>query len=245
MRKGQVHVGTSGWNFDSWAGDFYPEGLRKSDLLPEYARRFSTVEVNNSFYNLPSSKTTQSWKDEAPDNFLFSCKASRYITHMKKLKDPDEGIDKVLHALEPLGDKLGPILFQLPPNWRVNTERLSAFLEKLPKEHRYTFEFRDTSWHCQEIYDLLEKHNVALCFYDYEKYQSPEASTADFIYIRLHGPEETAYSGAYDGRTLAGYARKINRWREEGKDVFCYFDNDEKACAPHDAEKLLASLRKR
>lgn len=244
MRKGQVHVGTSGWNFDSWAGDFYPDGLRKSDLLPEYARHFSTVEVNNSFYNLPSTKTARSWKDEAPDKFLFSCKASRYITHMKKLKDPDEGIDKMLHALEPLGDKLGPILFQLPPNWRMNAERLEAFLEKLPKGHRYTFEFRDTSWHCQETYDLLEKHNVALCFYDYEKYQSPEHSTADFVYIRLHGPEETAYSGSYDGRTLAGYARKINRWRDEGKDVFCYFDNDEKACAPHDAEKLLDSLKK-
>lgn len=244
MSEGQVHVGTSGWNFDSWAGDFYPEGLRKSDLLPEYARHFSTVEVNNSFYNLPSTKTARHWKDEAPDNFLFSCKASRYITHMKKLKDPDEGIDKMLHALEPLGDKLGPILFQLPPNWRVNAERLEAFLDKLPKGHRYTFEFRDPSWHCQEIYKLLEKHNAALCFYDYEKYQSPEKSTADFVYIRLHGPEETAYSGSYDGRTLAGYARKINRWRDEGKDVFCYFDNDEKACAPHDAEKLLQSLKK-
>ncbi|WP_166254710.1 DUF72 domain-containing protein [Marinobacter salicampi] len=242
MHQGQVFVGTSGWNFKSWEGDFYPDRMPGKELLPEYARHFRSVEVNNSFYNLPEPETAEAWAKDVPNDFRFACKASRYITHMKKLKDPAEGIDRLMEALEPLGKKLGPILFQLPPNWRVNTERLEAFLEKLPGRHRYTFEFRDPSWHCDEVYELLEEYKAALCFYDYQKYQSPERPTADFVYIRLHGPEETAYTGSYDGRTLAGYARKIQRWQEEGRDVYCYFDNDEKACAPKDAAKLCEML---
>jgi len=208
MNKGKVYIGTSGWNFDSWLGDFYPRDTRKADLLTEYARHFGSVEVNSSFYNLPGASTLETWKKSVPADFTFSCKASRYITHMKKLKEPEEGIDNLMRSLEPLGNQLGPILFQLPGSWRVNPERLQNFLSALPKKHRYTFEFRDQSWLCEDVYQLLEAHNCALCFYDYQQYQSPERVTADFVYLRLHGPNQTAYTGSYDGRTLAGYAKK-------------------------------------
>ena len=238
MAQGTTYIGTSGWQYDSWQGDFYPTGTTKGDELAFYARHFASVEVNNSFYQLPSADTLERWRSQVPDSFLFSCKASRYITHMKKLKDAREHVPKLLDALAPLGHRLGPILFQLPPNWRANGDRLADFLKALPDRHRYSFEFRDKSWLSEEIYDLLREHNAALCFYDYQQYQSPEEPTADFIYLRLHGPEQTAYQGAYDRQTLSDYASRIRRWQEAGKDVFCYFDNDEKACAPGNAREL-------
>ena len=244
MGRSNIRVGTSGWSYDHWIGDFYPADVNKGQLLSHYVKRLNTVELNRSFYSLPKAETVEKWRDEAPSNFLFSCKASRYITHMKKLKDPQRSIERFLDTVDHFGKKLGPLLFQLPPNWKVNPDRLESFLEALPDGRRYTFELRDKSWLCDSIYRILQKHGASLCFYDYKGYRSPEAVTADFIYIRLHGPHEEAYTGSYDGRTLAGYARKMQRWADEGKDVFCYFDNDQKACAPQDAARLLESLEK-
>lgn len=237
-----IHIGTSGWNYDGWVGKFYPEKVKSSELLPEYANTFDTVEVNNSFYHLPAEHTVAEWSKHSPRGFIFSCKASRYITHMKKLKDPQEGIQRLLEAVKPFGRKLGPILFQLPPRWKLNLERLQEFVEVLPAKHQYAFEFRDKSWLCDPVYDLLEKHNMALCVYDYKGFRSPEKVTADFVYIRLHGPSSKAYAGSYDSRTLASYARKIRKWQKEGKDVYCYFDNDQKAYAPADACELRNKL---
>ena len=245
MANGKIFIGCSGWNYDGWVGTFYPEQTRQKDMLSCYTGSFGTVEVNNSFYKLPSEKSVEKWLASTPKDFCFACKASRYITHRKKLKDPREHVPILMRALKPFGRKLGPILFQLPPNWHVNVQRLEEFLDALPAGFRYTFELRDRSWLCDEVCELLKKHGAALCFYDFKGFRSPEVPTADFIYVRLHGPQERPYVGAYDGRTLAGYARKFKRWSEEGRDVYCYFDNDQKACAPFDARRLQEKVNAR
>ncbi|GJL48952.1 MAG: hypothetical protein NPIRA01_01790 [Nitrospirales bacterium] len=243
MSRGKIYIGTSGWSYDDWIGNFYPDDLKKDQVLPFYANLFDTVEVNNSFYHLPDKNTVKRWCALTPKNFIFSCKASRFITHMKKLKDPKEGLRHLFDSINFFGNKLGPILFQLPGNWRFDKQRLKMFLHTLPPEYRYTFEFRDPRWLCQAVYDLLAQHNCALCVYDYKGYRSPDTVTTDFVYLRLHGPHPTPYTGTYDGRTLSGYAKKIKRWADEGKTIYCYFDNDQKSCAPHDAQKLRNSLK--
>ncbi len=239
---GTIRIGTSGWNFASWRGSFYPGDTSDDSLLCRYAEQFDTVELNNSFYQLPDRSTINHWLRQTPPEFLFSVKASRYLTHIKKLKDADAGLERFLSAIEPFGDKLGPLLFQLPPNWRANPQRLDSFLSSLPDRHRYTFEFRDPSWFSTDIYQLLGAHGAAFCIYDLEGKRSPEKVTTDFVYIRLHGPSERPYEGNYDGRTLAGLARKIRRWQAQGRDIYCYFDNDHRACAPADAMRLKQSL---
>ncbi|MFP4357732.1 MAG: DUF72 domain-containing protein [Puniceicoccaceae bacterium] len=238
-----IHIGTSGWNYDGWKGAFYPEKTTGPRMLDEYARHFGTVEVNGTFYSLPEADTVEDWTGRVPDDFIFSVKASRYITHMKKLKDPREPLGKLYRVLEAFGDRLGPVLFQLPPSWNRNPERLKQFLECLSRDYRYTFEFRDDSWHCEDVYELLAGHDAALCFYDYEERQSPEKMTTDFAYIRLHGPEAQAYQGSYSDDAMEEWARKILNWRKSGQSVFCYFDNDEKARAPGDARRLRDLIR--
>ena len=244
MPPEKIHIGTSGWNFGHWVGAFYPADIAGKDMLPAYAKTFHTVELNNSFYGLPDQKSVKTWTSKTPEKFVFSCKASRYITHMKKLKDPQDGINHLFAALKPFGQKLGPILFQLPPNWHVNTQRLEAFLAALPDNHSYTFEFRDHSWLCDKVYEMLQEHAAALCFYDYQGFRSPEIPTADFIYVRLHGPGKKAYEGSYDGRTLARYAQKFLNWAKDGKDIYCYFDNDQNAYAPFNAQNLMKSIER-
>lgn len=240
-----IQVGTSGWNYDAWKGDFYPEKISGARMLAEYGRRFGTVEVNGTFYSLPKPASVEDWAEQVPEDFVFSVKASRYITHMKKLKDPREPLDKLYQVLDAFGDRLGPVLFQLPPNWQLDLDRLKNFLESLSGRYRYTFEFRDDSWHCEEVYDLLAEHDAALCFYDYEQRQSPEKLTTDFAYIRLHGPETQAYQGRYPDEALESWARKCLNWRKNGQSVFCYFDNDEKAYAPDDAQRLRQFIREK
>lgn len=243
MSKGKIYIGTSGWNYKGWKDLFYPRDVKQADLLRKYAESFASVELNTSFYHLPKRASVESWAEQSPDNFLFSCKASRYLTHMKKLKDPQEGLERLWEVFVPLGRKLGPVLFQLPPGWRTNTERLAEFIDYLPARYQYTFEFRDQSWLCQEVYDLLGENNINLCFYDFKQYRSPEVVTADFIYIRLHGPMETPYWGSYSDADLNSYARKIKHWSTAGKDVYCYFDNDQEANAPRDALRLISNLK--
>ncbi|MFP4157774.1 MAG: DUF72 domain-containing protein [Opitutales bacterium] len=240
-----IHLGTSGWNYDAWKGDFYPEKISGERMLEEYGRNFGTVEVNGTFYSLPRPATVEDWCKRVPDDFLFSVKASRYITHMKKLKDPREPLDNLYRVLDAFGHRIGPVLFQLPPKWQCNLDRLQAFLASLSKEYRHTFEFRDDSWHCEAVYDLLAEHDAALCFYDYEQRQSPEKLTTDFAYIRLHGPETQAYQGSYPDDTLADWARKCLNWRKSGQAVFVYFDNDDKACAPGDVRRLRQFIREK
>jgi uncharacterized protein YecE (DUF72 family) len=236
-KSGLFHIGTSGWHYQHWKGPFYPEGLPDGSLLDHYLKHFTTAEINNTFYQLPKRQTFVHWRDSVPDGFLFSIKASRYITHMKKLKDPDEPISTLIGRIEVLGDKLGPILFQLPPRWKVNTERLSSFLRSLPEGYRYTFEFRDESWFGHETEETLRKRGAAFCIYDFEGRQSPRSVTGDFVYVRLHGPDG-AYQGKYHDRTLTSWAEAFSSWADEGKEIFCYFDNDEKGYATQNALKL-------
>jgi len=243
MKKGRIRVGTSGWNYDSWKhGRFYEEGVKEGDLLTEYARHFPTVELNRSFYRLPTEKAVARWREQTPPQFCFACKANRFLTHRRKLKEPAEPIERLLRTFAGLQDKLGPFLYQLPPNWRLNIERLRNFLQQLPRDCRHSIEFRDQSWLRAAAYELLEACGVALCFYDFRGFRSPEVTTADFVYIRLHGPNEDPYYGAYDGRTLSAYARKFRLWQDAGLDVYCYFDNDQNACAPMDAQRLLEKI---
>jgi uncharacterized protein YecE (DUF72 family) len=233
-----VYIGTSGWNYNHWRGPFYPKELPQKQWLAYYCERFSTVEINNSFYQLPSKSTLETWRKTVPASFTFSVKASRYITHMKKLKDPSDALTKFYNGIEILGERLGPILFQLPPGWHVNVERLESFLSMLSSDYRHTFEFRDESWFCDSVYDALEKYSAAFCIYHLEGRESPRKTTSDFVYLRLHGPDG-AYEGSYDGRTLAGWSRMFTRWRKGRRDVYCYFDNDQNGYAAHDALKLL------
>jgi uncharacterized protein YecE (DUF72 family) len=234
-----LHIGTSGWNYPHWYETFYPpkEDLQQ-DLLVYYAEHFQTVEINNSFYQLPTVKTFRAWRDSTPAGFVFAVKASRYLTHLKKLKEVQESALTFLKRAETLGDKLGPILFQLPPRWHVNRERLAAFLQGLPAGFRYTFEFRDRTWLNPDIYALLADFGCALCIYDLKGQLSPKEVTADFVYVRLHGPHEQAYTGSYDTAALAGWAGAFSTWLQQGKEVFCYFDNDEQGFAPHNALEL-------
>jgi len=212
-----------------------------AERLGYYAERFRSVEINNSFYHLPEKATLRHWRDTVPADFVFTAKASRYITHMKKLKDPEDSIDRFFNRVTSLGDKLGPILFQLPPRWRFNRERLEAFLGALSTDFRYAFEFRDHSWLNAETYELLSRYNAAFCIYDFDGFLSPRETTADFVYIRLHGPDG-AYQGSYDTSTLSGWAGALSAWSSQGRDVHCYFDNDQAGYAARNALQLQSML---
>jgi len=237
MQKKSIHIGTSGWHYKHWKGHFYPEDLNYRDWLEFYAKQLRTVEINNTFYQLPEKKTLEKWRDTVSSPFIFSVKSSRYITHIKKLRDPDQGFESFFPRIEVLGDKLGPILFQLPPRWHFDLERLKSFLQALPQNFRYTFEFRDSSWWREEVYDALKNHGAAFCIFELAGQLSPKQVTADFVYVRLHGPGD-AYQGKYDNRTLAGWANAFSTWENQGKESFCYFDNDEKGYAAQNALSL-------
>lgn len=238
QNKKRIHIGTSGWHYDHWRGPFYPEDLPKERFLRHYGNFFDTVEVNNSFYQLPKNETFERWRRETGDDFIFSIKASRYITHMKKLKDPGKTLPPLLNGVDLLKEKLGPILFQLPPGWKPNPERLHNFLSTLPKGYRYAFEFRNVGWHNSETIDMLQQHGAAFCIFELAGQRSSKTVTADFIYIRLHGPGKESYQGSYTSRDLSGWAGAFSSWANQGKEIFCYFDNDERGFAAQDALKL-------
>jgi uncharacterized protein YecE (DUF72 family) len=235
----RVLVGTSGWHYPHWKGPFYPAKITSDEMFAFYCRRFVTVEINNSFYRLPSGQTFRSWKRQAPSHFLFAVKASRYITHMKKLKDPEQSLAKFLSAATGLGSKLGPVLFQMPPFWSRDTVRLSGFLGALPDGLRCAFEFRHPSWFHREVYALLERHDAAFCAFDLAGEQSPRVLTGTFGYLRLHGPAEQKYSGRYSKPQLRQWLSCCERWIKEGaQQVFVYFDNDQAGYAAINAQEL-------
>jgi uncharacterized protein YecE (DUF72 family) len=206
-------------------------------MLSFYVGRFDSVEINNSFYRLPNTAALRNWRDITPVGFDFSVKASRYLTHMKKLKEPRPGLKKFLLRVESLKEKLGPILFQLPPGWQCNSDRLHAFLDALPEKHSYSFEFRDPTWHNQTVYTLLKRFNAAFCIYELAGFQSPTEVTADFVYVRLHGPS-AAYQGRYTRKSLEAWARRIAKWRRSFKHIYVYFDNDQAGYAAQNALEL-------
>jgi uncharacterized protein YecE (DUF72 family) len=244
---GRVYVGTSGWHYAHWRENFYPADLPTTRWLEFYAGRFETVEINNSFYQLPSEDTFRQWRATSPAGFCFAIKASRFITHMKKLTDPQTSTARFFERAALLAEKLGPILFQLPPHWRPNLDRLDAFLSALPAGWKYAFEFRDPSWLISQVYEILARHNAALCVYDFNGRTSPMERTADFVYVRLHGPGGP-YQGKYSPETIGEWARFIADCSSPGKgpgvgqSVFCYFDNDTAGYAPQNARELVQEL---
>ncbi|MEA3366208.1 MAG: DUF72 domain-containing protein, partial [Candidatus Hydrogenedentes bacterium] len=197
MARGELRVGTSGYQYDHWKGVFYPDELSKNEWFEHYASHFDTVEINNTFYNLPETSTFKNWHDRAPNSFRYALKFSRYGTHMKKLKDPDASLGMFLERAEHLKTFLGPILVQLPPHWKSNPDRLDAFLAAAPKRHRWAVEFRDPSWLCESVYTVLREHGAALCVHDMLP-DHPEKLTTDWTYLRFHGPQHTLkYQGDY------------------------------------------------
>jgi uncharacterized protein YecE (DUF72 family) len=236
-----IRIGTSGWHYKHWLGNFYPHRLPVSKMLGEYVRKFDTVEINNSFYRLPSENAVNQWRESAPEGFVFAVKGSRFLTHMKKLKDPELGLERFFARANLLAEKLGPILFQLPPHWNADVDRLRSFLDALPAYHHYCFEFRNDTWNREEVFQLLRSRNIGYCIFHLAGYESPVLITADFVYLRLHGPGGK-YQGSYDDGVLRGVADKINRWRNDLRAFYCYFDNDEAGYAAHDALRLRAMV---
>jgi len=236
-----VLIGTSGWHYAHWKALFYPEEVSTADYLDYYAKRFRTAEVNNTFYHMPKKQTFESWRDTVDEGFVFAVKASRYITHMKKLKDAAKPVAKFMALAENLKGKMGPILFQLPPHWGVDPGRLEEFLGLLPRGPEYTFEFRDPSWFDPRVYGLLADHQAAFCMYDLQGTLSPKEVTAGFIYVRLHGPG-AAYQGSYPDETLAGWAGAFSTWAAQGKRIYCYFNNDQGGFAVENALRLRQML---
>jgi uncharacterized protein YecE (DUF72 family) len=234
---GEVRIGASGWHYRHWRGPFYDPKLPPAQMLEFYCRYFDTVEINNSFYKLPSEETFAAWREATPANFRFAVKASRFITHNKKLSDPRPALENFLPRAEALGRKLGPILFQLPPQWGVNAERLESFLRALPRRHRYAFEMRNPTWHIAEIYRILSAYNAAFCIFHLAGFQSPLEITADFTYVRLHGPGGK-YQGSYSREALEEWAERIRKWRRRLKGIYVYFDNDQEAFAVRNALEL-------
>lgn len=235
----QIYIGTSGFSYKHWKENFYPNDLNTKKWLNYYSQVFSTVELNTTFYRLPLLSTVKNWHSQVPESFQFSIKASRYITHQKRLHDCQDSVRLFYQTIGEFQSKMGPILFQLPPSFKMNKELLSEFITNLQPSHLHVFEFRHDSWFVDEIYDILKKNKIALCITDLNGKLTPEEVTTHFTYIRLHGPKK-AYQGSY-GPQLKVWKKKIKHWSLKAS-VFCYFDNDEKGYAIQDARTLLEML---
>jgi uncharacterized protein YecE (DUF72 family) len=244
----EIRIGTSGYSYKHWVGRYYPAGTKSADMLKHYLHDFDTVELNNTFYQLPNESTFDAWRRSTPADFLFAVKGSRFITHMIKLKDAQRGLVNFLPRAERLRGKLGPVLWQLPPGWKVNLERLEEFLSILPKKHRYTFELRNETWMNDDVLELLRKYNAAFCIYELAGYHSPIELTADWTYIRLHGPTSFKYQGSYSDEQLEEWADRIRAWSRKLSAIYVYFDNDDSAYAVDNAltlRRMLGRLAKR
>lgn len=244
-RGPHIFIGTSGWSYPSWRGPFFPREVMVKHHLAYYATQFSSAELNGVFYRTPSLDTVRGWRDQTPDDFVFAWKASRFISHWKRLTDKSRNsLALIDERLKILGPKAGPVLFQLPPRFAVNSARLKSFCKLLSKRRRYAFEFRHCSWYTEEIYTLLQGYNIALCISDHHDAPSPWKVTASHVYVRGHGPGG-AYQGHYSDTELRAWARRIATWRRDGRDVYVYFDNDQKSAAPADALRLIKVLPRR
>lgn len=238
----QLRIGTSGWSYRSWRGPFFPERLAARHHLAFYATRFNATELNAPFYRTPTLKTARGWAAQTPEDFCFAWKASRFITHWKRLgATTRDSLVLMETRLRRLKGKAGPVLFQLPPNMQADRERLASFFKLLRRRRPYVFEFRHPSWYAPAILDLLGEHDAALCISDHADAPAPWEVTAGHVYVRGHGPTGR-YRDHYSDPALAEWARAIRRWRRQRRDVYCFFDNDQKSAAPRDAERLLALL---
>ena len=246
MMRGEVWIGTSGWVYKEWAGHFYPKGWPKKDEFSYYVRHFPTVEINATFYRLPTLKMVRGWHDRSPEGFVFAVKGSRFLTHIKRLNDTGAGLRKYFSRLRPLAERTGPILWQLPPNFLKNEEmfeRLTRFLKKLPAGYRHAVEFRHPSWMDEETMTLLRAHNVCNVWISSLKMPQDYAITTDFVYLRFHGLKDGAYHD-YTHDELAPWAKQLARAASNGIPSYVYFNNDLNTRAPLNAEALMKMLGK-
>lgn len=238
LQSQPVWIGCSGYVYKHWRGVFYPQDLPSTRWLEYYARFFSTVELNNTHYVLPSEKTFNGWRENTPDRFLFAVKASRFLTHMKKLKEPEEPLARLFERADLLNPKLGPVLYQLPPRWRFNADRLKGFLKVLPEGRQHVVEVREPSWLNEEFFLLLEQYSVAYCIASLPQYETPLRATAPFVYIRFHG-SRSMYFYDYRPEELEFWRDVIVRFASEGRSVYCYFNNDPEGLAIRNALDLM------
>jgi uncharacterized protein YecE (DUF72 family) len=241
----KIWIGTSGWTYDGWRGPFYPPEVPKRRWLHAYSQVFPTTEINGSFYRTPSLEAVRAWREQTPQEFLFAWKASKFITHWKRLSAQCRNSLELMESrLKELGPKLGPVLFQLPPQFKADRQRLAAFLKMLAKRRKYAFEFRDPSWYQPPILKLLAEHDIALCLSDHRDAPAPWEVTAGHVYLRGHGPTGE-YKERYRKQTLNRWTAAIRSWRRRRRSVYCYFDNDQKSAAPLDAQQLTELLEAR
>jgi uncharacterized protein YecE (DUF72 family) len=234
----ELRIGTSGWHYASWRGPFYPREVTIKRQLAFYASVFSTTELNGVFYRTPTEAAVRAWREQTPRDFVFAWKASKFITHWKRLSPRAQSSLALLESrVKLLGAKAGPVLFQLPPQLAIDANRLGAFLKMLNRRRRYVFEFRHPSWYTSGIFRLLADANVALCISDHADAPAPWKRTADFVYVRGHGPGGR-YAGNYTRAALEEWCGRIVRLLSTGHDVFVFFDNDQKSAAPRDAQRL-------
>lgn len=238
--RAPIRIGTSGWIYEHWRGRFYPESLPVARWFEHYARHFDTVEINNTFYGLPDEGSFDAWQQQAPRGFMYAVKASRFLTHMKKLKDPAEPLARLLGRARRLAAHLGPVLYQLPPHWRPDEGRLRAFCAALPRDLVHVMEFRERAWLQPRILAVLAEHRVALCIHDLLP-DHPRELTAPTAYVRFHGTSGH-YRGRYTRRELGGWARWMSEAAAAGHAVFAYFNNDAEAHAIADARTLRSIL---
>jgi len=240
----EILVGTSGFVYDHWRGGFYPGKLAKAKWLEFYVTHFTTVELNNSFYRLPSEANFATWRDSTPANFIFALKVSRFITHIKRLKNTEEAVETFVTRAKILGNKLGPLLYQLPPNMHRNDEVLASFLSSLPRGMKHVFEFRHQSWLEEKVFEILYKYKVGLCIFDMPSFSCPLVATADFAYIRFHG-STGLYFSCYSDEELADWAKKLANLATDLKEIYIYFNNDAEAFAVRNAVTLRGYLQTR
>ena len=244
----KAYIGTSGFSYDDWMGVFYPEDLLRAKWLGYYSKNFSTVELNVTFYRLPKPKTFGKWRKETPKDFRFSLKGSRFITHIKRLLDPEEPVGRFMESAEPLRDKIAVTLWQLPPGFKADPERLKEFLSVLrPYGFRHAFEFRNETWLAKDVISNLQAEGAALCSADWPPFLDDIPVTADFVYIRRHG-QGGSYATSYSDEELRRDARRIRKYLKGGKDVFIYFNNDAAGYAAQNAltlKKMLKAAEKR
>jgi uncharacterized protein YecE (DUF72 family) len=236
-KRGRLRIGCSGWNYKHWRGRFYPEPMSSKKWLEYYSGFFDTVELNNTFYRLPSPSVFREWQAQAPRSFLFSVKVNRFLTHMKKLKNARAPLSKFLSRARLLKNHLGPLLYQLPPRWHLNLERLEDFLKLLPSDLQHVFEFRDSSWLNEQVFELLKKYHASLCLHDMPGLEQMPRGIGPIGYVRFHGAAKK-YQGGYPDATLRRWWHWMEKELRAGRDIYAYFNNDAEAHAVHDAQRL-------
>jgi uncharacterized protein YecE (DUF72 family) len=237
----RIRIGCSGWNYRHWRERFYPIGLPVRSWFDFYAEHFDTVEINNSFYRLPTRDTFAKWRDQAPPGFCYAVKANRFLTQARKLKDCEEPLERMMAPVRQLGDRLGPILYQLPPRFRINLERLESFLTLLSRDVVNVFEFRDTSWLVPETLALLDSYGASFCTHDMPGLATERWATGPIAYLRFHGGVGK-YWGRYPDATLLSWTDWIVAQARQGRPAWCYFNNDIDGHAIHDAQTLKAMV---